>query len=83
MSVQPSFSKDGKALLKFLQFDTSGNIMREDKTERVLESFTICCCELGNFKTTLLLPTPMAVSLYCAHAAENMRSCLCEYQYTC
>ena len=34
-------------------------------------------------KTTLLLPTPMVVSLYYAHAAEHMRSSLCEYQYTC
>ena len=37
--------------------------MREDKTKKALESFTISCCELRNCKTALLLPTPMAVSL--------------------
>ena len=81
--VQPSFSKDGGALHKFLQFDTKINIALEDKVEKAIESFIICCYKLENCKTTLLLPTPMAVSLYCAHAAEHMRSSLCEYQYNC
>lgn len=39
--VQPSLSKGGEALHKFLKFDTKSNILHENKIGTALESFTI------------------------------------------
>ena len=44
--LQLSFSKDGEALRKFLQFDTGVTILCEQMTEKVLELSVVCCCEL-------------------------------------
>ena len=69
--MQPSFEKDGEALRKFLQFDTKVNILRGNKAGKAPSSFVICCSELSDCKTTLLLPTPMAVSQLYASIAQQ------------
>ena len=69
--VQPSFEKDGEALRKFLQFDTKVNILRETKPEKLLRRSLFSVASLSDYKTTLLLPTPMAVSQSYASIAQH------------
>ena len=45
MSVQPSFKKDGEALLKFLQFDMKLNILHGNKAGKAPSLFIICCSD--------------------------------------
>ena len=70
--MQPSFAKDGEALRKFLQFDTKVNILRGNKAGKAPSSFILAVASLLDYKTTLLLPTPMAVSQLYASIAQQL-----------
>ena len=70
--MQPSFEKDGEALRKFLQLILKSISCVGTKPEKLLRRSLFAVASLLDYKTTLLLPTPMAVSQLYASIAQQL-----------
>lgn len=70
--VTSVFCKDGEALPKFLLFDTRVFVLCGRRTKKLLNCSTTDVASLSTYKTTLLLPAPMAASHLYMNVAQHL-----------